>query len=251
MGHRRRRGRPRGHGPPSGRSLQLLVPPPGAPLVQHDHRVQRRPAAAGDLPRLRLRAARPRTARAVIVAWVTGRTTVAGFTTVASMVALFSGAQMLAIGVLGEYLGRCTSARWAARRTSWARTCAAAPPQTRSPTSRPAASRSRRAARSPCRVEEPVDGRLLVGELLHGVRREVARATGHAIDVRPPHALVPEPPGVGRGGCGEEPARLRPAGPGLRNSRCALRQRSPTAPGLSVLLRRRKGEVLLENLPSP
>lgn len=42
----------------------------------------------------------------VIVGWVTGRTTVAGFTTVASMVALFSGAQMLAIGVLGEYLGR-------------------------------------------------------------------------------------------------------------------------------------------------
>lgn len=42
----------------------------------------------------------------VIVGWLTGRTTVAGFTTVASMVALFSGAQMLAIGVLGEYLGR-------------------------------------------------------------------------------------------------------------------------------------------------
>lgn len=33
-------------------------------------------------------------------------TTVAGFTTVASMVALFSAAQMIAIGVLGEYLGR-------------------------------------------------------------------------------------------------------------------------------------------------
>lgn len=42
----------------------------------------------------------------VIVGWLTGRTTVAGFTTVASMVALFSGAQMLAIGILGEYLGR-------------------------------------------------------------------------------------------------------------------------------------------------
>ena len=29
-----------------------------------------------------------------------------GFTFLASMVALFSGAQMLALGVLGEYLGR-------------------------------------------------------------------------------------------------------------------------------------------------
>jgi undecaprenyl-phosphate 4-deoxy-4-formamido-L-arabinose transferase len=42
----------------------------------------------------------------VIYGFVTGRTTVAGFTTVASMVALFSGAQMLSIGILGEYVGR-------------------------------------------------------------------------------------------------------------------------------------------------
>ena len=33
-------------------------------------------------------------------------TTVAGFTTVAAMVAIFSAAQMIAIGVLGEYIGR-------------------------------------------------------------------------------------------------------------------------------------------------
>jgi undecaprenyl-phosphate 4-deoxy-4-formamido-L-arabinose transferase len=33
-------------------------------------------------------------------------TTVAGFTTVAAMVAVFSAAQMIAIGVLGEYIGR-------------------------------------------------------------------------------------------------------------------------------------------------
>src|SRR5262249_45988204 len=33
-------------------------------------------------------------------------TSVAGFTTVAAMVAIFSAAQMIAIGVLGEYLGR-------------------------------------------------------------------------------------------------------------------------------------------------
>jgi glycosyltransferase involved in cell wall biosynthesis len=38
-----------------------------------------------------------------------GRTSVAGFTSVASMVSLFSSAQMLAIGVLGEYLGRVHS----------------------------------------------------------------------------------------------------------------------------------------------
>lgn len=46
-----------------------------------------------------------------IVLWgyFTGKTTVAGFTSVASMVALFSSAQMLSIGILGEYLGRMHS----------------------------------------------------------------------------------------------------------------------------------------------
>lgn len=42
----------------------------------------------------------------VLVSFATGRTTVAGFTTLASMIALFSAAQMLSIGVLGEYVGR-------------------------------------------------------------------------------------------------------------------------------------------------
>jgi undecaprenyl-phosphate 4-deoxy-4-formamido-L-arabinose transferase len=43
-----------------------------------------------------------------VVLWkfVSGATSVAGFTTIASMVALFSGAQMLSIGVLGEYIAR-------------------------------------------------------------------------------------------------------------------------------------------------
>lgn len=40
----------------------------------------------------------------VLSAYLRGNTNVAGFTTLASMIALFSGAQMLAIGVLGEYL---------------------------------------------------------------------------------------------------------------------------------------------------
>jgi glycosyltransferase involved in cell wall biosynthesis len=38
--------------------------------------------------------------------FASGDTTVAGFTTLASMIALFSGAQMLSIGILGEYVGR-------------------------------------------------------------------------------------------------------------------------------------------------
>ncbi|MFG1609401.1 glycosyltransferase family 2 protein [Actinoplanes sp. NPDC049265] len=42
----------------------------------------------------------------VLWLYFTGETTVAGFTTVASMVALFSAAQMIAVGVLGEYIGR-------------------------------------------------------------------------------------------------------------------------------------------------
>ncbi|MGV9776874.1 glycosyltransferase family 2 protein [Streptosporangium sp. NPDC003464] len=42
----------------------------------------------------------------VLWRFVTGGTTVAGFTTIASMVALFSSAQLIAIGVLGEYIGR-------------------------------------------------------------------------------------------------------------------------------------------------
>lgn len=42
----------------------------------------------------------------VITSYALGRTTVAGFTTLAAMVSLFSGAQMLSIGILGEYVGR-------------------------------------------------------------------------------------------------------------------------------------------------
>jgi len=42
----------------------------------------------------------------VIWKYAVGDTTVAGFTTVASMVAVFSGAQMLSLGIIGEYIGR-------------------------------------------------------------------------------------------------------------------------------------------------
>ncbi|HYN94418.1 MAG TPA: glycosyltransferase family 2 protein [Pilimelia sp.] len=42
----------------------------------------------------------------VLLLYFRGDTTIAGFTTVASMVALFSSAQLVAIGVLGEYVGR-------------------------------------------------------------------------------------------------------------------------------------------------
>jgi glycosyltransferase involved in cell wall biosynthesis len=45
----------------------------------------------------------------IIYKFVSGATTVPGFTSIASMIALFSGAQMLAIGVLGEYVGRLHS----------------------------------------------------------------------------------------------------------------------------------------------
>ncbi|MER5326519.1 glycosyltransferase family 2 protein [Streptosporangium roseum] len=43
-----------------------------------------------------------------VVLWrfATGDTTVAGFTTIASMVALFSSAQLISVGLLGEYVGR-------------------------------------------------------------------------------------------------------------------------------------------------
>ncbi len=42
----------------------------------------------------------------VLVKFATGETTVAGWTTLASMIAIFSGAQMISIAVLGEYVGR-------------------------------------------------------------------------------------------------------------------------------------------------
>ncbi|WP_433172130.1 glycosyltransferase family 2 protein [Actinoallomurus sp. CA-150999] len=42
----------------------------------------------------------------VLCCYFTGETTVAGFTSLASMIALFSSAQLLGIGVVGEYLGR-------------------------------------------------------------------------------------------------------------------------------------------------
>ncbi|GGK55718.1 glycosyl transferase [Planomonospora parontospora subsp. parontospora] len=43
-----------------------------------------------------------------LVLWrfATGDTTVAGFTTITSMIAIFSSAQLISIGVLGEYIGR-------------------------------------------------------------------------------------------------------------------------------------------------
>jgi undecaprenyl-phosphate 4-deoxy-4-formamido-L-arabinose transferase len=47
----------------------------------------------------------------VRVLWLyfTGETSVAGFTTTAAMVAMFAAAQMVALGVLGEYIGRLHS----------------------------------------------------------------------------------------------------------------------------------------------
>jgi hypothetical protein len=41
--------------------------------------------------------------------YVVGRTSVAGFTTISAMIAMFSSVQMIAIGVLGEYVGRIHS----------------------------------------------------------------------------------------------------------------------------------------------
>ena len=48
------------------------------------------------------------TALGAVVIWeyASGNTTVAGYTTVAAMVAIFSGAQMLSLGIIGEYIGR-------------------------------------------------------------------------------------------------------------------------------------------------
>jgi undecaprenyl-phosphate 4-deoxy-4-formamido-L-arabinose transferase len=45
----------------------------------------------------------------VLWLYAAGDTTVAGFTTLASLVAIFSSAQMIAIGVVGEYVGRIHS----------------------------------------------------------------------------------------------------------------------------------------------
>ncbi len=45
----------------------------------------------------------------VVIQYLTGTTTVAGFTTITATVALFAAAQMVAIGVLGEYIGRIHS----------------------------------------------------------------------------------------------------------------------------------------------
>lgn len=45
----------------------------------------------------------------LLISFLVGSTSIAGFTSIASMIALFAGAQMLSIGVLGEYLGRLHS----------------------------------------------------------------------------------------------------------------------------------------------
>lgn len=46
----------------------------------------------------------------ILYHYAVGNTTVAGFTTIASMVAIFSSAQMVALGLLGEYIGRIHAA---------------------------------------------------------------------------------------------------------------------------------------------
>jgi glycosyltransferase involved in cell wall biosynthesis len=46
----------------------------------------------------------------ILYKYATGETTVAGFTTIASMVAIFSSAQMVALGLLGESIGRIHTA---------------------------------------------------------------------------------------------------------------------------------------------
>jgi glycosyltransferase involved in cell wall biosynthesis len=45
----------------------------------------------------------------VLVLFFSGQTQVAGFTTIAAMVAMFSGVQLFALGILGEYIGRLHS----------------------------------------------------------------------------------------------------------------------------------------------
>jgi glycosyltransferase involved in cell wall biosynthesis len=45
----------------------------------------------------------------VLVLFFTGQTQVAGFTTIAAMIAIFSGVQLLSLGILGEYVGRLHS----------------------------------------------------------------------------------------------------------------------------------------------
>jgi hypothetical protein len=42
----------------------------------------------------------------VLLQYVLGRTEVPGFTTLAAVISLFSGAQLIALGVIGEYIGR-------------------------------------------------------------------------------------------------------------------------------------------------
>lgn len=46
----------------------------------------------------------------ILYQYFTDRIQVAGFTTLASMIAIFSSAQMLAVGILGEYIGRIHAA---------------------------------------------------------------------------------------------------------------------------------------------
>ena len=45
----------------------------------------------------------------VMFLFFSGRTQVAGFTTLGAMIAMFSGVQLFALGVLGEYIGRLHS----------------------------------------------------------------------------------------------------------------------------------------------
>ena len=88
------------------RRLQLHGPPPVAPCLEHGHGVQHHAPENGQPHGIRLHVFGMLVLVFVLVRYAVAGGGAPGFPFLASIIAIFSGAQLFAIGMIGEYLAR-------------------------------------------------------------------------------------------------------------------------------------------------
>ena len=91
---------------PHSRQVELHDADADHPCVEHDDWLQYRAVATGQRHRLYVHAARLSALAYVLAVYFIHGGSVPGFAFLASMVAIFSGAQLFALGIIGEYLAR-------------------------------------------------------------------------------------------------------------------------------------------------
>ena len=94
------------HEPRAVGRVQLHVPQAGHARVQHDDRLQHAAPADRELHRLPVHPVRLRDPVARPCDYLANGAAVPGFAFLASIIAIFSGAQLFALGIIGEYLAR-------------------------------------------------------------------------------------------------------------------------------------------------